>query len=261
MVKKGIVYFLALVFVIQGVLAVDTVITVHTGSNQQVTVNVLDPSTGDALQVYFVNSSETGDAIATFTSGTRGIDISIIARKAGSIFKTKRIEGQTTGGQIYINLLEEEVPVTPTPVVENTTNTTAAVETVVETTTPPVPEVQVQESTPPATESKVTGNVVGEPGSGKKIYLYILLGVIGAAVIVFLVFKVGGSFVNSQPAGDVKVVKLSERKLERELEEKERKLEEANREINKLRNQDKIKEMERRIEEEKKLIEKLRRGE
>jgi uncharacterized coiled-coil DUF342 family protein len=49
--------------------------------------------------------------------------------------------------------------------------------------------------------------------------------------------------------------------ISRELIEAERKIKEAQAEINKLKNKERLKEVERKFEEDKKLLERLRRGE
>lgn len=198
MVKKLFYALLlvSLIAIIPAVFAEDTPITVTTYPNHTVTINVLDPSSGDAYAVLTNKSDESGSVTLTFVSGGRKeIDLYFLIRKDGKIILSQKDSGSyVTGNAISFDLrTPEPAPTpapTPAPVVENTT--------VAENTSDSAPQeeiiddsVSVEETQNNASaEAKVTGSAIssGLKNLSKSIY-YIIGGVILAGLVVLLILK------------------------------------------------------------------------
>jgi hypothetical protein len=277
--------FLILVFVfsilsVSFISALDTQITLKVNPNAEVDLKVLNPETIQPYQAFFVNSSEAGLVKVTFSGDVGLIAISAVVRKEGKIvqyIKASDYGNFSTSGPIDIDTLIK-IETANTTVVNLTLNSSENANTT---------ETVIQNSTINASglNSALVGKVVGDINAtnkssvfsgvfdgiksinykkGLKITGYVVLGIVVLAVIFLVVTRLKSRMPFSTKqlkSPQTATAKLSERELERELQEKERKLKDAQTEINKLKNQGKISEIEKRIEAERKEIEKLRKGE
>ena len=279
--------FLLIFLLVNFVAAADTEIIVKTAPRNKVSIQVLDPSQVYALlNSYHIYVPETGKVHAIYSGNEAKVNLKVSISKDGTIIKFgdkdfQLFENYDTGKKIYILMMPgEEVKIgydnfdaLPVQAESNDTeNSTTGVNGTLNAT--------AGVSEPDVLGAPISGDVVaGDSEGNKKIYVYMVLGIILVSVIVmFLIFKLGGNVLN-RPPSEIKVVKLSEMNPDREnsqesaapslpnvkmlkkiIQEKEEKLKQAEAEINRLRNQDKIREIERRMEEERKEIEKLKSG-
>ena len=234
--------FLALMFVIFAVSlvsAVDTEITVYTYVGHSALINILDPSSGDALQTFQPNATETGQIVVVFGSGTRTIDVSIIIRdRDGHITRKHTYTGFTTGSPLSFDLKIDPDAPAPAPVVP------------VVNVTPVVPVVNVTPVVVANASAKATNSSSWKmPSFSVKwdakywTYIYYTLGVIVAIVVMWLLIKFMPKIISSMPRTPVgpvvgKSTAESYRyntKTDKQLADAERKFQEAKRELDRVK--------------------------
>lgn len=127
--RRGISFFLMFVLALSFVSAIDTQITLKVNPNAEVKLNILNPESLQAYQVFYLNSSETGVASATFSGDVSIVAVSFVVWKEGKIVKYVKASDYgnfSTSSSINIDTLQEintasTVNTTNTTVVENTT--------------------------------------------------------------------------------------------------------------------------------------------
>jgi len=262
--------FLALLFVIvalQMVSAVETTITVYTFAGHTALINILDPSSGDALQTFQTNATDDGTISVTWSSGTRTVDIVVIIRNsAGKIARNQKFTGYTTGSPLSFDLRPDPnavvapiipvVNVTPVAPVVNLTNATSVdISDVVNTTTNSSSSSWKMPSLSIKWNAKYTQ------------YVYYLIYAVIAVVVIWLLIKFMPRIISSipkTPSGPVTGKSTAENyryntKTDRQLAEAERKIKEAQSEIDRIRNKKRIvSEAERKFQEAKRELERVK---
>ena len=250
--------FLALMFVIFAVSlvsAVDTQITVYTYVGHSALINVLDPGSGDALQTFQPNATDSGEIVVTFGSGTRTIDVSIIIRdRDGHITRKHTYTGYTTGSPLSFDLKTDPDTPAPTPVVP------------VVNVTPVVPVVNASAKDTNSSSWKMPSFSV-KWDAKYWTYIYYIIGVIVAIGVIWLLIKFMPKIISSMPrtpAGPVvgKSTADSYRyntKTDKQLADAERKIKEAQMEIDRIRNKKRIvSEAERKFQEAKRELDRVK---
>jgi len=260
--------FLALMFVIvamQSVSAVETQITIYTYIGHSAMVNILDPSSGDALQSFQTNKTDSGNIVVTYSSGTRTVDIAIIIRNnEGKIARNQKFTGYTTGSPLSFDLRPDPNAVAPTPVVP------------VVNVTPVVPVVNITNVT---SASNLNLSKTNSSSSWKMPslsfkwdakytkYIYYTLGGIVLIVVIFFLVKFMPKIISSMPrvpAGPVVGKSTAESyryntKTDKQLADAERKIREAQADIDKIRNKKRIvSEAERKFQEAKRELDRVK---
>lgn len=276
MVNKKLFYVLIIFLIIPLAIAVDTEITVNTGVNQEVTVNVINPVTEDVISTLVGNSSSDGKAVVVFSSDSvMNIDISVVARRDGKIITLKKFAGYRTGSPIYLDLLKvEDKNVTLNATLNNSIQNSSqnTNQTIANLTIQSVNNTNVSENITPevGVGDGLTGQAVSNSGIFSKLSkttYYIIIGVVVLVVLVFLALRFGIPILNRQSVTprivkfDPKMTKKDKTTLtDKELLKSEQKIKEALEEINKIKNKKKIEEAEKKLEEDKKELEKLKSG-
>src|SRR3989344_5509726 len=258
--KKGIILVLVLMM-IPLVLAVNTQISVQSEKNSEIQLNVLNPDTGDALESFFNNTDDYGVARFISTAGLARVNFSVIVRKEGKIIgRVREFPAHYTGQPVSLDLA---TPIIAKKVEVNTTNTTAAPAA---NTTNTTTTANITENINASKNSGITGNVISETASSKS--LIIIGAVVLGVILIFLGYKFLPSILQKlrqNTPTSLTAIKISnmpkrEEQMPKELAIAEKKLKEAMGEINRLKNQEKIKSAEQKLEEDKKELERLKRG-
>lgn len=272
MEKRTIGLFAVVLFalvVLPLVSADDTVINVQTFAGHTGVINVLDTTTLDALRTFEANATEAGMMSVTFSSGSRQINISILIRsQEGKIVRKMEYGPYATGSPLSFDLRTDPNAPKPAPVV-----------------TPPVvvtpPAPVVQNVTNKTSVSKITGSATNNSSSFSfklpswnadytKYAYYALYGIVAIVVIWLLIKFAPGIFSKMRgiraPAGPVIAGKSTadnyryNTKMNKELEDAERKIKEAQAEIARIRNRgSRVSEAEKKFEEAKRELERARR--
>ncbi len=187
--QRVLLLLLAIILVVPMVAADDqTSILVHTLTDHNVTVNVIDPKNGDALDMLNNNSDANGDSSLVYTSASRrDISLYILVRKEGKIILTKQVDDITTGATVNVEIL---YPKPAAPKVVNVTNSTSANTTSVNTSVNSTPAHVVNATPVPIIDSsnenttKITGKASFDLSSFPTYGYYI----IAAAIIAGLLF-------------------------------------------------------------------------
>lgn len=288
MVRK-IICILVLLLVIANASAATTKIVVDTYANHDITVHIIKAGGEDVIETLQENSGSTGKLALSFSTGENKVDISTIARKDGKIIASQKVEGQSTGGEINIELIKEE-------------DKAQAVEEVVPQEVEEVASQEVQNETPAEeivnekeeaieTAENLEENAEGEKAEeltiqqtketegltgasvlesrflSKGAYLVIIILFVAGGLAFFLI-KMGPLKAHKIP-GEIRVRKYSEMKDELEnkntydekkLEELEKRMQEIKTEIDSIKEskENKIKEVEARVRKDFEELRKLK---
>ncbi len=252
--------------------AVTTPIEFRGYPNHNLSAYVINSNDGSEITSLNQDIDSSGITTINLDSGTVKFYVVATIKKEGKIIKKAATYGNyTAGNSVYINL-NEEIPATPVvAVAEPAENTTEENEIETNTTEGIVEETATIE---PNSEAKITGKSIfsGENILAKKWYIIIVASVLFASVIVFFVIKK----VKSPAAPEnIKIRKYSEMKEElearkedessvsyhesSELLEAEKKIKEAQEDIERIKNKgSRLREAERKFEEAKNELEKLK---
>lgn len=267
-VGKRVVFLISLILLISSVSAMPTYIKIKTLQYHNAEVIVADGTIKDysVIAKFKQEANEYGDVNFSLNTEKSKINIYVTIKKfEEEILKNKSYE-VLTGKTYYWEFIPEGFEAIPTPdktkIKENVSTNQTANESVT----------IVNNS---ADKGVITGGTMfGEGGifSGKKI-LYILGGILLALIIIFLVIwfirKRKNSYYDGTPKDEIRIKKMSDFEQERRvqqtagiggggIEEAERKIKEAQAEINRLKSEDRIKEMKKRIQDEEKELMRMR---
>jgi hypothetical protein len=253
MVKK---FLFALFFVIifMGVVsAIDTSIKIKTLPVHRVSVFVYPAGQLGLVDSYHLNSDLYGDLEVKHTSSIDEIDVLVKVSKDGdTVLGPEKFKEYDAGFPINIRIDNVEITGEYVEEVEEVVNET--VEEEVNETVGGEVEVSVKDG---ESGSGITGEVISGSdvvqGVSKSAYIAIAV-VLLIFVVVFLAvkrFAIPAVGIKRDKAERIDVSSVMKMKSE---------LKEAEREIRKLKNQEKVKEIERKIQEEKDELEKLQRG-
>ncbi len=268
----GVSLFL-LLLIVNFVSAVDTIVQVETYPNQNIILDFLKASPLSKLETIKVTSDATGKAQVKFSTTQNFFDINAFVKEGSEILVHYRFNEVTTGENVLLKLFKDNQEIVKG--IEIATNTTSN-DTLTNTTnlvannTTENNSASEEDTTP--SNTGITGLAADTPATDDSSFLgkniYYILGAIVLIIIIFLVFKMRKKNSWTGPA-DVKVRKLSDPHGEKEkvsnytkaIEDAERKINEAQSEIRKIKNQDRISEMRKRIDKEQQELRKLEKGE
>jgi len=252
MVRK-LACFLALILISMAAVSAATDIKIKSLPLRNISVLIFDANQVYSLDTsYHTSTNINGNANVTYTGSISKINIGVKINQDNiyHLFDDKFDAGQ----QINLNVIPGEM--------SSSTGKTEE-ENVTENITENATESNLTEdvvSNTTGNESKkgfLSGLSISEFTKKFKIVYYII-GIIVVAGIVFLFIKFKGQIFKRDIAYNYK--SLSNKDLSKELVNAENKLKEAQNEINKLKNKDRIDTMERKIEQDKLELEKLKDG-
>jgi hypothetical protein len=249
-------FFLALLVfsTLQFTSAIETKIKVTTYANHDLSIDFLSTSPVNLIKTMKV-SSGTGEVSFTYSSTESRFNMNVFVFSGGVKVLNSRFDDNVAGESIHLILFSNNKTIIRDfqEVTQNNTNNTG------------VTQNQSQNN---SSQNNSLNNQSGDPSPGSSILSgntpYYIGGAILLVIIVFFLIKI----VKNKPFAkkDVKVRKLSDiheehpENYKRAVEQAERKMQDMQREINRLKNQEKIKQMESRVRQEQEEIKKLRRG-
>jgi hypothetical protein len=242
-----------------------TPITVKTIANTNVEINVLNPQTFDVLETFKQNSGATGEFTVTSKSTQPTIYLIVKVKKENMILFSERFNNYKTGEQIkiYLPKILEETGKDSTP--ENSTNqtaenNTAQNNTTVAASTAPAQQEQVTQE-PVIPQAPLTGQAVSETESVKTNWIYYIIAIV-VIMIAIAMFMMRKKLFKEKLPGPTKTKSTPEYEssINKELAQAERKLAEAQTEIQRIKNRDKILIAEKKLEEDRVRLEKLKSG-
>ena len=282
MMRKIVLGILFLMLVFPLASAADTAIKVKTLPNHKVSIFIYSSGSLsiDSSFLYKVSDSN-GIVSIVYSAPKTKIDVRVkVETQDGTKLFNELFEEYTSGKPIYIRLDDDEINgeyVEPAAVSENVTEN----------------ETQIEENTSeiiPASNETVTGAVISEEGNeifSKTAYI-VVIAVVIALVIVLFVFRkkiftrdagsIGSKPNFSPPAKPSSSKGIPPNRFLRinmkndetrninaavsgsEIEDIERKLKDAQKELHLIKNQEKIKFAEKKIEEDRRDLERLKRG-
>ena len=282
MMRKIVLGILFLMLVFPLASAADTAIKVKTLPNHKVSIFIYSSGSLSIDNSFLYKVSDSNGLVSIVYSAPKTkIDVRVkVETQDGTKLFNELFEEYTSGKPIYIRLDDDEINgeyVEPVAVSENVTeNETQTEENISETTL--------------ASNETVTGAVISEEGNeifSKTAYI-VVMAVVIALVIVLLVFRKKiftrdassmGSKPNFSPPAKPsssegilpnRFLRMNTKNDETrninaavsgsEIEDIERKLKDAQKELHLIKNQEKIKFAERKIEEDRRDLERLKRG-
>lgn len=267
MIKKDVIKFcfglFFLLLFIQCVSSTKTNIQVKTVPFYEVQLTIID-SSNNVIERFRNYSDEYGDILFSFDTSKPVFNLILCLKKDGKTIKRpqKFLENYLTGTDLYFEFIPSGFQIIETPLPEPEINGTN------ETILPVVNETVSDDLEEKSTISLLSGYAI--LGSEKILkYKFYIFGFVAFIFLVFLVFKAKNFVKFERPKKEIRVKKLSELKKEKEesvqkskeLQEAEKRLKEVQREINSLKNKDKINNLKRKIVEEQQELMKLREGE
>ena len=250
----GLAFVLA-VLVIPYVLAIDTEINVKTLPEYKVSVFVLDPDPAviyGLYNSYHVYSDILGQAKVTYTGDQGSIKIKVQISKDGKDLLIEKFdESFQTGKPLYLQVIPGSILRDYMEAERSKTLADESNKTIVNSTE----EVNI------TSDDKLTGKATSSfkmPNIPRYVY-YIVAGVLAVGILVFFVIKHDLLFLHRNPSS-IAVRKYSEMRESanpKEISVAEKKLKEAQVEIDKLK---KINEIQSRIAADEEELRKLRRG-
>lgn len=213
MKKLTLALFGLILLLLPLILATD--INIHSRTGNEITINILNPETGDALAAPAVGTTDAnGDVKLTFDVSRSIVNLYIIDRHEGMIVRKKSMTGiSTSSGAIIVDMLATTPANTTTstaPAVTNTTpvatNTTETITTTAENTTLTPTPTDTASSTIPAAEpspqttetttnensNSISGFSISSlvPSINKKVMGFTFLIIVVIALIVFVLIYV-----------------------------------------------------------------------
>ena len=282
MMRKIVLGILFLMLVFPLASAADTAIKVKTLPNHKVSIFIYSSGSLSIDNSFLYKVSDSNGIVSIVYSAPKTkIDVRVkVETQDGTKVFNELFEEYTSGKSIYIRLDDDEINgeyVEPAAVSENVTEN----------------ETQIEENTSeiiPASNETVTGAVISEEGNeifSKTAYI-VVIAVVIALVIVLFVFRkkiftrdagsIGSKPNFSPPAKPSSSKGIPPNRFLRinmkndetrninaavsgsEIEDIERKLKDAQKELHLIKNQEKIKFAERKIEEDRRDLERLKRG-
>jgi|SRR3989344_3909309 len=282
MMRKIVLGILFLMLVFPLASAADTAIKVKTLPNHKVSIFIYSSGSLSIDNSFLYKVSDSNGIVSIVYSAPKTkIDVRVkVETQDGTKVFNELFEEYTSGKSIYIRLDDDEINgeyVEPAAVSENVTEN----------------ETQIEENTSeiiPASNETVTGAVISEEGNeifSKTAYI-VVIAVVIALVIVLFVFRkkiftrdagsIGSKPNFSPPAKPSSSKGIPPNRFLRinmkndetrninaavsgsEIEDIERKLKDAQKELHLIKNQEKIKFAEKKIEEDRRDLERLKRG-
>jgi len=260
--RKIFFCLILLILSFQLISATETIIKVKTVPFKNINVIVLSSS----LEIYDSfnkDADQYGDASFLFSSDKSRFDVTIFVKDVDLDKKIayKKLEYQVAGEDIYVEVVPEDFTIVKTPGEEAETE-------IVENISLNDSITSLQEE--PIQKSRISGYAIfGENTKLRDIILYSLGGII-ILLIAFFIFKK----IKKRNKGEkgIRIKKLSELRSEEKaldndgspqnyyqiLNNTQKKLEETQKELDKVKNREKIREIERRIQKDQQELRKLK---
>ena len=266
---KKLLLIVLLLAILPLVSAYETIITAQADSSiYEMTINVLDPSSLNAIKTYINDTDTSGKLTITHSSSYDKLAFSVIQRKNGKIVQIKKFGNYTASDLIFLDLRTSTSATTnPTNNLTTSSNITTSTNTTSISTTQTNNTTQNQitgntisnqtgNTSPTSFVSKITRNLV-------PVLYYIGIGlaiIIGIAIVIGVVLYLVKYIKNKKPP----IVKDSKQPIsvsDKELANAERKIKELQVEIDRIKNKkNTLAEAERKFEEAKKELERAKRG-
>lgn len=270
MKKVMIAALLLLTLVLLPMVSAETEISVKTLRYHQVNIFVLE--SGEVyrlLDEFHVEADKYGRANVKTKVSEDVVDILVNIKWNGNKVASERFEDLSTGEKIEI-VLPESAKEIPDAEPETTPNEEGGTETPAdngnqESTGNTNPEEETTKEENPKQEPTTTGKTVlngeNDQGTSKKFW-FIGIGLVVVVVVLFLMKGVFGPAPEFDPKNIGKSSEDTAQKMTNsEIEKAERRIKEAQAEINKIKNQGKIREAQKKIEEDRQKLERLKKGE
>ncbi len=287
--KKGIcvVLLLLTIFSICLVSAIDTQINVRTWPNHKASILVSKPvEPPPLLNSFHINSGSTGEVSAVYSGDDPIIKITVKITKDGQTVLMQKFENEfATGSPLYLQVIpgriSDNYKLQDEQREQNATNQAATNQTIVNQTSQnatqenqTAPETTNSTTTNTTeTNSSITGAVISDKTNKSSFKIpifvwYILLGLIVAGIIVFGFIKLKPKMKRSETPhyerhGRVALKPIHHQEAKdtnSQLAEAERKIREAQEEINKIKNKSKMDEIRSRIQKEQDELSRLEKG-
>ena len=282
MMRKIVLGILFLMLVFPLASAADTAIKVKTLPNHKVSIFIYSSGSLSIDSSFLYKVSDSNGLVSIVYSAPKTkIDVRVkVETQDGTKLFNELFEEYTSGKSIYIRLDDDEINgeyVEPAAVSENVTEN----------------ETQIEENTSeiiPASNETVTGAVISEEGNeifSKTAYIVVIAVVIALVIVLFVfrkkIFTRDASSMGSKPNFSPpakpsssegilpnRFLRMNTKNDETrninaavsgsEIEDIERKLKDAQKELHLIKNQEKIKFAEKKIEEDRRDLERLKRG-
>ena len=263
--KRLFFCFIVLILCFQIISAIDTNVQVKTVPLKNVNLVI---STNDPPYISNKDADEYGDVSFVCPSDNPRLDLTIFVKDIVENKKVafKKLENQIAGEEIYVEVVPDGFEIIETSGEEEVVeNTTLAEEPQNQTSgsTSTENETLVTITETPKKRFKLLGWAIFGDNDKLKEIIYYAGGVILLAIIAFFVFRKFG-----KRKKEIKVKKLSDWIQEQKankpedysgiIREAQQKIEDAQKEINRLKNQDKIREAERKLQQDQAEIRRLR---
>lgn len=274
--KKSLVISVLLVLAfVSFASAVTTTLEVQTFSGHNIMVSALKPgSVYNLIESYYTVSDYNGKATINInTDNIDEFDLKVWIKKGNDVVVSKKFEGFTAGQPINLEVYPDSY-VKPTPVVNDTVNVTENDTEVLNETNTTTENITENTVSQPSITGHSTSQDTGSTSFFSKNMVYIFVGIILLAAFIFmgmLSLKRRKSSYSDEDHDDVKVRKLSDYLEERKhhsgndaykksLDDAQRKLDEAQEEIRRLKNTDKIEAAKKKLVEDERELMRLRKG-
>ena len=253
MIKRIILTLFLLSFMLQGVQAVDVPITIKTLPNHDVDIYVLDNSESYYLiQSFHKTADSNGDLSVLLNTEKSQVKLDVRIEYAGIKVASEKFQDIPTAQEITVEL----------PVIEKPMNTTETNESI---TNESITQIQTTENVTETNETEnpsVTGFAISEISfiENKKTIYIILAAAIALIVIFMFIFRSRKKSLKLKGL-DFKPDRSSVQPDAAMITQLEEKINNAQKELNYMKNQEKITSAEKRLRQDQEELEKLRRGE
>lgn len=292
--RKLLFCFVFLLLSFQLIDATVTNINIKTVPYESVSVIILS-SALDVYERFSRYSDESGDVFFAFSSDVTRFDVSILIQNASNDDRIafEKLENQAAGEDIYVEVIPAGFTIIPTPFEEteagsednstpegdSTSDNNLTGSSVSENSTLKASNKSILRAARRGNESFVLSNlfVFGEKSKSEKLISYIVAGVLLLAVLfVFFVlfkdkilalFSLLSSY-RKKTSQNINIRKFSELKEEKKetyskdyekiVKDAQRKIDQAQKELTQIRNQDKILEAERRLQQDREELKRLK---
>jgi len=236
-----------------------TKVTIKTLQYHQVEVIVADGTIQDYSKIgdFKGDADQYGDFTFNVDTSKNLINLYVHVKRYSEEISSEKFVGEKTGSPIYLEVAPDGYELLETPKISQTNVTVTNATLLIGNETSNETDLEL-------VNSKVTGSAIADFFKSKTFY-YTLGGII-LLVIVFFVIRFLRKMKLGNPNREIKVRKLSEVQQERTedyrgvIKDAERKIEEAQNDLKRVRNEEQIKAMRRKIAEDENELIKLRRG-
>ena len=287
MEKKFVVFVFIALFIIPFVSAIETQINIRTLPSHKVNAQILDPVPPNyALDSFNGYANLDGDITFAYKSELKEVGIKVqINDKEGKLVTVEKLGNFPTGSPLFLQVIKGNISLDFRELSKPAQNTTNATQNVTANQTQPATNITNQTTTNVtanqsdvnSTQTGLSGTILGitEKIKFSKTVYYIIIG-FAALVVLFFVIRAGYRKYQKSPYIGSSTTKIdsqgrihqqtasnltsNSKLLEKELVSARNKIRELQSEINRMKNQERIREMEKRIQAEKDEIERLKKG-